>query len=154
MNCSTPSKLPHSAPRAPRPRARRGMVLLFVVVLLTLLAILGSAYLVTSRIGNAQVSPEARGGEADPFGIDAASRIDQIMNESQTAVQRRLVLDVFAHNAIVPPDAGAHPSAARILGDDSGDGTVNNRKPPTDPNDPNGTIGDLTDDLMWRPNEA
>lgn len=120
-------------------RNRRAMVLLFVVVLLTLLAVLGGAYLVSSRIDNSQVSPSARGGVANPYGLDAADRVDQVMSSAQTAVQRKLFLDAFAYNGIVPTNAGAYPSAARVLGDESGDGDINN------------AAGDGFADLLWRP---
>ena len=89
--------------------SRRGMVLIFVVVLLTLLAVMGGAYLISSRIDNSQVSPSDRGGEANPMGLDAADRIDQIMLKAQDATQRKLFLDAFAYNGIVPANASSTP---------------------------------------------
>src|SRR5690606_25973792 len=121
-----------------RPGGRRGMVLLFVVVLLTLLAVLGSAYLVSSRIDAGQISPESRGGEANIFGISAAERVEQVMDETQLAVQKKLFLDLFAYNGILPTTAGAVPSAARELGD------VSMLAVPTQ------GAGDGTPDLLWR----
>src|SRR5688572_26983230 len=137
-----------TGPAAREMGRRDGMVLLFGVVLLTLLAVLGSAYLVTSRIDNGQIGNAARGGPADPFGIDAADRVAQIMTSAQTAAERRLFLDAFAFNGVVPANAGTFPSAERLVGNVSAPGSLVMRDPadPVPAGDP--------DDLMYRPVEA
>ena len=75
---------------------RRGVILLFVVVLLTLLAVLGSAYLVSSKLDAGQAGVAARGGSVDDFGLDARDRVDDIVSRAAEAAQRQLFLDLFA----------------------------------------------------------
>lgn len=113
--------------RPARRDARRGVILLFVVVLLTLLAVMGSAYLITSRIDAGQINPDSRGGDAENFGPTAASRLDQVMAEAQEAAQRKLFLDLFAFNGTPVPQGGAapaNPSGARYVVDPDNDPTT------------------------------
>ncbi len=80
---------------APRSRRRRGVILLFVVVLLTLLAIVGSAFLISTRIDANQVGPEARGKGVDIFGADAKQRLGEVRAQTIRAAQLALFLDLF-----------------------------------------------------------
>ena len=78
-----------------RRRPRRGVILLFVVVLLTLLAIVGSAFLISTRIDASQIGPEARGKELDIFGTEAREQLDDVRARTVRAAQLALFLDLF-----------------------------------------------------------
>ena len=87
------------------PRGRRGVILLFVVVLLTLLAVLGSAYLISAKIDAGSVNPKARGGPADTFNPDLRDPVATRLDRAAEAAQRRIFLDDFDVQA-GPPAAG------------------------------------------------
>ena len=113
------SSLGCQKPVVVRSRRAHGVVLLFVVVLLTLLAVIGSAYLISSRLSAGQVGPEARAGEADTFGTLASSRVDDYTLITGDAAMTALFLDLFESERILTTannPAGTPPvfaSAAR-----------------------------------------
>lgn len=107
-----PAELPAPMPRVAR-RRRQGVVLLFVVVLLTLLAVIGSAFLISTRVTASQLGAEARGQEVDTFGRDAKQRVQEVRAASVRAAQLALILDVFERNGALPANAGNVPTAER-----------------------------------------
>ena len=101
-----PDLRPDTTPR-PADRRRRGVILLFVVVLLTLLAVLGSAYLVSSRIDAGTASPAARGATADTYNPRLADPVQVLSDQLATAAQRTIFLDVFETTRGNPTAASA-----------------------------------------------
>ena len=104
---------PARLPTASRGRRRRGVILLFVVVLLTLLAVLGSAYLVTSRIDAANASPAARGGAADAFNPDLRDPIQDANDAVVTAAQRAIFDDIFERTTVLQFTGSPVPNSSR-----------------------------------------
>lgn len=84
-------------------RQRRGVVLIFVVVLLTLLAIMGTAYLATSRLDRQALTGRgALPGTLLPQLRDTGT-LDRVSRGAERAVQNALIKDLFNH---VQPTGG------------------------------------------------
>ena len=95
-----PMPTPRPATVVPRPArrpigGRRGIILLFVVVLLTLLAIVGSAFLISTRLDAGQVGAEARGDARARYTPDAADRVTEVRRAAERAAMATLFLDLF-----------------------------------------------------------
>ena len=106
-------------------RRRRGVVLLFVVVLLTLLAIVASAFLISTRLASGQSGVDARGGQVFQDGVDAEGQIVAVRDRAIESVQLQIALDVFE---TVRDNPAGNTTAAR---------TIN-----------------FANDLAWRPTRA
>ncbi|MEL7238156.1 MAG: hypothetical protein AAGK78_04780, partial [Planctomycetota bacterium] len=109
-----------SGPKRAVVRSRRahGVVLLFVVVLLTLLAVIGSAYLISSRVSAGNVGPAER-GELDAFGTLAAKRTEDYVASTARAAQLQLILDLFESERVLANPGVAAPSTVRLWPDDT-----------------------------------
>jgi len=82
-------------------RERRGLILLFVVVLLTLLAVLGSAFLISSRLAAGQVPPSQRGSaETSDTTRTPPLSFDANLSKVETMVKGQLVLDLMARSGV------------------------------------------------------
>ena len=77
-----------------RSHARSGVILVFVVVLLVLLAIMGTAYLSVVRMDRLQVT--GRGAQANPNGLVDATVLNQISERAKTLTLETLVRDIYA----------------------------------------------------------
>lgn len=88
-------------------RRRRGVVLLFVVVLLTLLAVIGSAFLISTRVNAGNLGAEARGQEVDTFGRDAEQGVEEARAAVVRAAQLALFLDLFESERPAPTNGTA-----------------------------------------------
>ena len=79
-----------------RRRERRGIILIFVVVLLMLLAIMGTAYLATSRADRTPVRNNGAtvGSVAAPR-LAQRNNLDQIFEGAQTRIKNSIIEDLF-----------------------------------------------------------
>ncbi len=97
-------------------------MLLFVVVLLTLLAVLGSAFLVSTRLAAGQVPPSARGdAEFSDTGRAPLQFFESNLASAESAAKLAIGLDLFAREGVPSSDetgAGATLSATRDLSGD------------------------------------
>lgn len=118
-----------------RQPVRRGVVLLFVVVLLTLLAIIGSAFLISTRIDAGQVGPESRGA-ADTFGVTSSEQMENVRASTVQGVQLALAYDVFARVSVLTDSGAAEPSAERTTAF------------------PGALVPDPIGPLIWRPSSS
>ncbi|MEM1012884.1 MAG: hypothetical protein AAGI46_11775, partial [Planctomycetota bacterium] len=75
------------------------MILLFVVVLLSLLAVLGSAFLISSRLSADQVPPSERGSaETSDTTRTPPLSFDANLSKVETLIRGQLVLDLMARS--------------------------------------------------------
>ena len=127
---------PRPATVVPRPARRRGIILLFVVVLLTLLAVVGSAFLISTRLDAGQVGAEARGGVEARYNVDVADRVAEVRRAAERGAMATLFLDLFESRRASVGGAGT-ASAERAWPNGSAPG-----------------IAGVAGQPMWRPDRA
>ncbi len=92
------------------------MILLFVVVLLTLLAVLGSAFLISSRLAAGQVPPSSRGGDETVQERPPTRFFESNLSAASDAAKLALALDLFSREGVADPAETGTNSAARNIG--------------------------------------